>query len=167
MKTIFSLLMMAISLIACSQTTKPMSNDNAMVSTETLQKNKTVATRYFEEVINLKKIELIKNDFTNDMEIKEGKEVSRIKTQEDWVKYVFSAVPDINYAIKSVVAEGNTVVVKANLTGTQKGEFLGYKPLGNKIDIIEVFFFTMENGKIKSYTGHSDMYTMSYQLTAK
>lgn len=71
----------------------------------------------------------------------------------------------MTYILDEIVTEGDTVVVRATAKATHKGEFLGYEPLGNKVDIGEIFFFTMENGKIKHYEGFPDMFNFDKQLT--
>ncbi len=128
--------------------------------------NKATAAKYLEEIINHKRPELLKEVFTDDIQIINGKESGHLKRLEDFLTNFFKAFPDINYTIEEVIAEGNKVFIKANVKATHKGEFWGYQPLGNKLDIRELFTFTMENGKVKSHTGYPDMSKLDKQLKA-
>ncbi len=137
------------------------------VNETSVTENKTVARKYLEEIINRKRPDLLKEVFTDDVQIIGGKESGHLKRLEDFLTYFFKAFPDITYTVEEVVAEGNKVMVKANVKATHQGEFWGYQPLGNKLDIREMFVFTMENGKVKSHSGYPDMLNLDKQLKAK
>lgn len=68
--------------------------------------------------------------------------------------------------IEDTVAEGDKVFIKANVKATHRGEFWGYQPLGNQLDIREIFIFTMENVKVKNHSGYPDMSKLDKQLKA-
>ena len=42
----------------------------------------------------------------------------------------FKAMPDFNYTIKKIVAEGDTVMMYSTVTATHQGEWLGNPPHG-------------------------------------
>ena len=48
---------------------------------------------------------------------------------------VADAFPDIHFEIEEIIAEGDTVVARWTLTGTQSGPFLGIAPTGRKIRV--------------------------------
>ncbi|QHW00238.1 ester cyclase family protein [Spirosoma endbachense] len=129
--------------------------------------NKTVARKYLEEIISRKRPELLKEVFTDDIQMIDGKESGHLKRLEAFLTYFFKAFPDITYTVEDVVAEGDKVFIKATARATHQGEFWGYQPLGNKLEIREIFFFAMENGKVKSHTGYPDMAKLDKQLKAK
>lgn len=58
------------------------------------------------------------------------------------------AFPDRADIIEDMVAEGDQVGMLWRLTGTHKGNFLGIAPTGKKIDVYEVGFFRVADGKI-------------------
>ncbi len=165
MKKIFPILPLLF-LVGISSCNRKIREVN-LISTNIISLNKITAKRYFEEVVNHQRLDLLKEIFTDDTLIKNGKEISQIKEKENFLPYFFKAFPDINYRIDEIVAEGDKVVVQATAKGTHKAEFLGYQPLGNKIEMKEVFIFKMEKGKIKSAFGLPDRYNLEQQLKAK
>ena len=61
---------------------------------------------------------------------------------------VTNAFPDLHHEIVDMVAEGDKVAVRLNVTGTHKGEFQGIPPTGKKLSLDEMGFITIINGKI-------------------
>lgn len=109
--------------------------------------NKAVVSTYFDKIINQHRVDLISEVFIDDVQLVNGKESGHLKATEGFLAVLFKAFPDMMYAVDEIVAEQDNVVARVTAKATHKGEFLGYKPLGNKIDIVEIFFFTMENGE--------------------
>jgi predicted ester cyclase len=54
--------------------------------------------------------------------------------KKQWRKWR-DAFPDIHFEIEEIIAEGDTVVARWTLTGTQSGPFLGIAPTGRKIRV--------------------------------
>jgi steroid delta-isomerase-like uncharacterized protein len=139
-------------------------NEAITNTVNTIAVNKAITRKYLEEIINHQRLDLMKEVFTDNIEIKDGKETKHIENLEKFLKYLFTAFPDINYTIEELIAEGNKVVIKAGIKATHKGEFWGYQPLGNTLNIREILIFTMENGKIKTHGGFPDRFQMEKQL---
>jgi steroid delta-isomerase-like uncharacterized protein len=56
--------------------------------------------------------------------------------------------PDLNLTIKDVLQDGNKVVVRAEMTGTQKEAFMGFPPKNRKMNIQVVDIHEFKDGKI-------------------
>jgi len=62
---------------------------------------------------------------------------------------LFKAFPDIHYTIGDMIAEGDKVVIRARVDGTQKEEIFDIKPTGKRLNnVSEIFFFRLKDGKI-------------------
>jgi predicted ester cyclase len=48
------------------------------------------------------------------------------------VRMVTAGFPDNRHEVEEVVAEGDTVVLRCTLTGTNEGEFMGMPPTGKR-----------------------------------
>ena len=67
-----------------------------------------------------------------------------------------SAFPDWQEEIMQLVAEGDAVAGRFRCSGTHRGEFLGEAPTGKRMDVEEVFFLRVEDGKFVDFWGLED-----------
>jgi predicted ester cyclase len=85
-----------------------------------------------------------------------------------WVKRLFTqfsaAFPDWREEIVELVAEGNTVAGRFKCSGTHRGEFLGEPPTGRRMEVDEVFFLQVEDGKFVDFWGLEDSLNRMRQL---
>ena len=66
------------------------------------------------------------------------------------------AFPDWQEEIVQLVAEGDAVAGRFRCSGTHRGEFLGEAPTGKRMDVEEVFFMRVEDGKFVDFWGLED-----------
>jgi steroid delta-isomerase-like uncharacterized protein len=64
------------------------------------------------------------------------------------VSSVRAAFPDLQFATEDLIAEGDKVAQRWSITGTQKGEFMGAPPTGNKTTMSGISIVRIANGKI-------------------
>ena len=76
----------------------------------------------------------------------------------------YSAFPDWREEIVELVAEGNTIAGRFRCSGTHRGEFLGELPTGKRMEVDEVFFFRVEDGKFVYFWGLEDSLNRMRQL---
>jgi steroid delta-isomerase-like uncharacterized protein len=78
------------------------------------------------------------------------------------------AFPDLRRNIVDMVAEGDKVAVRLNVTGTHKGEFQGIPPTptGKKLSLDEMGFITIINGKITEGWISADTMRLMQQIGA-
>jgi steroid delta-isomerase-like uncharacterized protein len=79
-----------------------------------------------------------------------------LEALRDFTSHVLSAFPDMLVHIDSIVAEGDTVVVRWSARGTHLGEFMGTPPTRRVIPMRSVDYFTFRDGKIASHEGYPD-----------
>jgi predicted ester cyclase len=65
-----------------------------------------------------------------------------------------------------MVAEGDKVAVRLNVTGTHKGEFQGLPPSGRKLSLDEMAFLTIIDGRITEGWITSDTMSFMQQIGA-
>lgn len=78
----------------------------------------------------------------------------------DW----FNAVPDWNYSLNKIVAEGDTVWVYGTYAGTQQGEWLGIPATNKHYSISAVDIFRIQDGKLAEHWDVIDVYGLFKQL---
>lgn len=67
-----------------------------------------------------------------------------------------TAFPDWQEEIVQLVTEGDAVAGRFRCSGTHRGEFLGEAPTGKRMDVEEVFFVRVEDGKVVDFWGLED-----------
>ncbi len=79
---------------------------------------------------------------------------------------VTNAFPDLHHEIVDMVAEGDKVAVRLNVTGTHKGEFQGIPPTGKELSLDEMGLITIIDGKITEGWISADMMRLMQQIGA-
>jgi steroid delta-isomerase-like uncharacterized protein len=111
---------------------------------------KAVATRWFEEVWNERRQDLI-DELTAEgcVAILEGRDAPLSMADfKDYQRAFISAVPDIRAEVLFVVADTATAVVHWRARGTHLGPGLGVPPSGRPVDFSGLTVFEFENGLI-------------------
>lgn len=143
--------------------------DKALAQDNNEEQNKKIVTRYFDEVINKRKIELLDDFFSESYvlhSLNDGSETKGVKHLKDYLPAFFRTFPDFHCTIDEIISEDNNVVIQLTGTGTQIGEFRDY-PIShpnNKFKIAEVFFFKIEDKKIVEGKRLMDLLSLDKQL---
>jgi steroid delta-isomerase-like uncharacterized protein len=77
-----------------------------------------------------------------------------------------SSFPDLRHEIVDLVAEGDKVAVRFNVTGTHKGELQGIPPTGKKVSFSAMDFITLTDNKISEDWLSADMMGLMQQIGA-
>ncbi|MBN1189334.1 MAG: ester cyclase [Dehalococcoidales bacterium] len=77
---------------------------------------------------------------------------------------MFIAMPDFNYTVKKIMAEGDTVMMYSTTTATHLGEWMGIPPTGNKIEFDVVDIIRIEDGKIAEHWDVADTLKLFTQV---
>jgi predicted ester cyclase len=65
-----------------------------------------------------------------------------------FVNALVAAMPDIQYKVEDIVADGDTIAIRASFTGTNTGPLRAIPPTGRKVSMREAFFFRWEGDKV-------------------
>ena len=128
------------------------------------EKNKAIVRRLFEEMMkgNLAIAdELIAADYAQHS-------VFGIPNGREGFKQFFmafaAAVPDSHFVIEDVIAEGDKVVTRLTVTGTQTGTLRGIPPTEKKFSMRGIDIFRVVDGKIVEHWDAVDQLGMLQQL---
>jgi C-1 hydroxylase len=75
-------------------------------------------------------------------------EVVGAAAQQEFLRGVFSAFPDIQIEIQQLVAQGDTVAARLLVRGTHRDEFLGIPATGRGIKVQSTETYRLADGKI-------------------
>lgn len=80
---------------------------------------------------------------------------------------MFHAVfSDLQVTAKDMIADGDKVVVRLTMTGTNTGEFMGLPPTGKQVTMNGIEMFRLANSKIVERWAEFDMMSLMQQLGA-
>ena len=131
-----------------------------------LEENKAAIREFFEQVWNAGDEAAIERFIAaeaagNDPDFGIGREGFK----QQWRNWR-QAFPDLHFEVEELVAEGDTVVSRWTLTGTQTGEFLGIAPTGRKIRVAGMSLDHLKDGVLISGFDGWDNLGLRQQLGA-
>jgi steroid delta-isomerase-like uncharacterized protein len=83
---------------------------------------------------------------------------------KDILRGMRAAFPDLNFAIKEQIAEGDKVASRFEWAGTHQHEFLGVPATGRQVRVWGVVIDRLEEGRIKDTRIIMDMLGLMMQL---
>jgi predicted ester cyclase len=120
----------------------------------TVQKNKDLIRRYVEEVYN-------KQDLDTLWEfVDEGISEDSV----DHLRQFFTAFHDVHTTILDLFGEGDKVVARLRVKGTNKGPFAGQPPTGKKVQFDSIRIYRIVDNKIVESWAMQDRLGLMEQL---
>ncbi|HET9999508.1 MAG TPA: ester cyclase [Ktedonobacteraceae bacterium] len=130
-----------------------------------VETNTTVASRWYEEVFNAGKIELIDELFApNFVDHDPSNPLPGLDGVRQLVSMYRGAFPDLRLTIEDEITEGDKVVTRFTGRGTHKGPLMGIPPTGKRVTITAIDILRFENGRIMEHWGNQDLLGMMQQL---
>jgi steroid delta-isomerase-like uncharacterized protein len=128
--------------------------------------NKALVRRFY-EAVNAGNLDVVDELIADDMV--EHDEFPGLEPNKAGVRKFFetmrAAFPDCKLVEEDMVAEGDTVFVRARVTGTHRGEFLGIPATNRAISVPMVDMVRLANGQCVEHWGVTDTGAMMEQLT--
>jgi steroid delta-isomerase-like uncharacterized protein len=129
---------------------------------------KDVTRRFYEDIINQKNVDAIDGFCTTDFvdhNPPPGRKGDRDATKQQFLELA-AAFPDLKMTVQDQIAEGDRVVNRVLLRGTQKGEYMGIPASGKTVEIGGIDIIRMVDGKAAERWGYFDDVTLMQQLGA-
>ena len=147
--------------------------DEAQKTKQELEKNKQIVRRIL-KAFNGEDPKAVKELFHPDLvdhsdpiglepELREKDLVTRVQTEIRREKDIF---PDRKFKEVSIIAEGDMVVLRWEMTGTNKGKILGRKATGKKVRTFGTEIVRIKDGKIIEHDDDSprEVFDLLHQL---
>jgi predicted ester cyclase len=124
-----------------------------------LEENKRIVRRYYEEVGNTGNIDAIEQYISPEyVEVYEGKSYpSGIEGAKAHIAGVRQTYPDLHITIERQIAEGEWVVSCITARGTHRGVWLGMKPTNRPVAITGVNVDRVVDRRIVEHGGAANM----------
>ena len=132
-----------------------------------LQANAQLIERYFEEVWNQGKVDVLDELLTSDYR-NHSPGLPDPQPGPDGLKPIVlmmrSGIPDLHYAIVDLVVAADRVAAYVHMTGTHTGSLFGIEPTGKSIDVRQMQIEWIRDGRICQHWRITEDLKMMRQL---
>ena len=138
-------------------------------SSEQLEANKQLVRHLFETVWNDRDFVGVEKMWGPDVLFHFRQSTSSLGPEglQAMVESHHSAFPDFRFVVGDIIAEGDRVAARVRISGSHTGEdWFGLPATGNEIDVTEMMFFRLQNGRVVEAWEDYDEYVMRRQLDA-
>lgn len=131
-----------------------------------IEANKTLIHRYYEELWNQWRYELADELIDQDVRFRGslGRMVAGRGGFVGYMKHVQAGFPDFHNSIEDLIAENDRVVARLVYTGTHQGEMFGMPPTGHRVRYAGVGIFQISAGRISDGWVLGDLAGLLLQL---
>jgi steroid delta-isomerase-like uncharacterized protein len=115
-----------------------------------IEANKAIIRRYYEELWNQWRFELADELIDQDVRFRGslGRMVAGRGGLVGYMKHVQAGFPDFFNTIEEVIAEDDRVVARLSFTGTHRGEMFGMPPTGHRVRYAGVGIFQVSGSRV-------------------
>jgi len=130
-----------------------------------LQHNKEIIQRYFAEWANRGDAAVADQLIATNLVLRNPPaEIRSLQEYKNIMTKFHAAFPDARYTIEDPIAEGDKVVARWTLRGTQSLEYQGHAPNGKTMTVTGISIFRLADGKIQEITVNMDRLGQMQQL---
>jgi steroid delta-isomerase-like uncharacterized protein len=133
----------------------------------TVEANKTVARRYFEEFLTGGNLDAGDALLAPDIAVHPSASPITVRGIEEFkqaMRGLRGAFPDMSFAIEDEIAEGDRVVSRFTFRATHRGEYQGIPPTGRQVEVQGINLFYLTGGRIQEIWAELDHLGMLHQL---
>ncbi len=131
-----------------------------------LEENKAVANRVWEEIWHQGKLSLLDELFATDFVRHDpnGRVLRGVEQNRQFISSMRTAFPDLHYTVDDEIAEGDKVVVRYHFDGTHREQFMGVPPTGKRVTYTGILIYRFVGGKIAEQWTETDLLSFLQQL---
>ena len=131
-----------------------------------IEENKATIRRFWDEVFNGRKLNVIDDLFTSDYVYhgSGGQDIRGTEGLKQFLGMYFNAFPDVQAELEDIFAEGDRVVSRVIGRGTHSGDLMGIEPTGKQIIITVICINRFVGKRIAEDWELVDMFGMMQQL---
>ena len=127
----------------------------------------TLARRYFEEVWNEGKVDVL-DDLLSPDYLNHTPSTGHPPPGPGGLKPIVLAIrrafPDLHYTIEDVLVTDDAVAIRTTMTGTHEGDLFGIPPTHRKINVRQIQIERVRDGRIVEHWRVTDELTLMRQL---
>ena len=131
------------------------------------EENKAIVRRLFDEVWNTGNVDKVEELYSPDF-VADYRPYAPLRTGlegiKEMVRRAWTTFPDYHEELEELIAEGEKVVARFLITGTQQGQWGPIPPTGKKLRFEEIVILRLVNGKVVEQRGLVDNLNALRQL---
>lgn len=128
-----------------------------------IEQNKKLATRFYEEILNGRKMDVV-DEILSPNYIDHSAAAAGVENFKLYFAMITSVFPDIKVTIEDLFAEEDKVAVRLTIHGTQADSFRGFPARGGQATWSGMDIIHVSNGKITERWSERDFLDMLVQL---
>jgi len=128
--------------------------------------NKTSVRRFYDEVFNKKNRAAI-DEFIDPNQVDHAAPPGTpggLAGAKQTIGMYLTAFPDLHFTVEDMIAEGDKLVARLTVRGTQQGAFMGIPPTGKHVTVSAIDISRMAGGKSVEHWIEMDTLGMMQQL---
>jgi predicted ester cyclase len=125
--------------------------------------NKALVQRFYEVIINQRNLAAL-DQFVDSNAVNHTVPAGLPKGPSEFLTLHLNALPDMKATVEDLLADGDKVVARVTLYGSQQGAFRDIPPTGKPITVMAINIFRIVNGKMLEHWGLSDRLSALQQL---
>ena len=128
--------------------------------------NKTSVRRFYDEVFNKKNRAAI-DEFIDPNQVDHAAPPGTpggLAGAKQTIGMYLTAFPDLHFTVEDMIAEGDKLVARLTVRGTQQGAFMGIPPTGKHVTVTAIDISRMAGGKSVEHWIEMDTLGMMQQL---
>ena len=129
----------------------------------TTDDNKALVQRFYDEVINQKNLAAL-DQFVSPNAVNHTVPTGLPQGPSQFLGLHFNAFPDVKVTVEDLLADGDKVIARVSIRGTQQGAFGSIHPRGKPITVMTINIFRIVNGKMVEHWGLTDRLSALQQL---
>lgn len=143
-----------------------LSSSGCVTSDGTLaRRNSEIVRRYFEEWVNHGSTRAADEVIATNLVLRHPHvTVTGLEPYKQSMASFHSAFPDLHFTTEDQIAQGERVLVRWTMSGTQRGEFHGHAASGKQIKVTGMSLFRIKRGMIEEIWVNMDRLGFQEQL---
>ena len=129
----------------------------------TTDDNKALVQRFYDEIINQKNLAAL-DQFVSPNAINHTVPTGLPQGPSQFLGMHLNAFPDVNATVEDLLADGDRVIARVSIRGTQHGAFGSIHARGKPITVTGINIFRIVNGKMVEHWGLVDRLSALQQL---
>lgn len=132
------------------------------------EENKAFRRHFYEEVFNKRNVAAIDDffapNFVNHSASQLGLPAGDFEHVKQFLNMAMEAFPDLHYTVEELITEGDKIVSRLTISGTQQGAFMGIPTTGKRATISDIEIFRITGGKAVENWVQADFLGLVQQL---